>query len=223
MAKKMVLVDPKILETLTATRTDGPPVPDARIESLRKLNHEITEAATRPPETEQHPNDRATELQQLLFQFLKRYDQTKKPVAALPQPPPPPTTTEEIDDYVVKEVMDSVPSSLKKNAQLLLERLKRDKDITWNERGEIIYRGRLINQSNLTDLVNDVLRRRKSMPDPVGWQTFATALSAMNAPKDLIGNPQRKKFVETGKKEEEEAPKKKKKKSKMTTWEEIAS
>ena len=42
----------------------------------------------------------------------------------------------------------------------LLQRIKSHPDVTWNPRGEIEYQGQLIKNSNLTDLVNDVLRKK---------------------------------------------------------------
>jgi hypothetical protein len=40
--------------------------------------------------------------------------------------------------------------------------------------------------SNLVDLVNDVLRKRKYF-NPQGWETFGEALREANVPQDLIG------------------------------------
>jgi hypothetical protein len=48
-------------------------------------------------------------------------------------------------------------------------------DISWNEKGELKYKGETVQGSNVVDLVNDVLRKRKYF-NPQGWETFGEAL-----------------------------------------------
>ena len=49
--------------------------------------------------------------------------------------------------------------------------------------------------SSWTDLVNDVLRQRKSKFDPLGWEVFAEALQRRNVPRELIGNASRWDYI----------------------------
>ena len=76
-------------------------------------------------------------------------------------------------------------------ARRLIEHLKRD--ITWTARGELTHEGVPIVGSNVVDLVNDLLRKRKT--DPVGWQPFARQLRAINLPMELIGNTSREAYI----------------------------
>ena len=46
--------------------------------------------------------------------------------------------------------------------------------------------------SNVVDLVNDILRKRKT--DPLGWQPFARQLRAVNLPIELVGNVARRSY-----------------------------
>ena len=46
------------------------------------------------------------------------------------------------------------------------------------------------------DLVNDDLRKRKTF-EPLGWQKFACSLNAVNVPMDLVGNPDRRDYVQS--------------------------
>jgi hypothetical protein len=48
-------------------------------------------------------------------------------------------------------------------------------DISWNEKGELKCKGETVQGSNVVDLVNDVLRKRKYF-NPQGWETFGEAL-----------------------------------------------
>ena len=45
------------------------------------------------------------------------------------------------------------------------------------------------------DLVHDVLRKRKQS-DPVGWQPFAKHLKHINLPVELVGNVNRRQYMQ---------------------------
>ncbi|CAH1370740.1 unnamed protein product, partial [Tenebrio molitor] len=71
---------------------------------------------------------------------------------------------------------------------VFLKKLKNTPSITWDNRGVVSIENIVIPDSNVTDLINDILRHRKSMPDPKGWQIFAEALKSINMPFEVIGN-----------------------------------
>jgi hypothetical protein len=98
-------------------------------------------------------------------------------------------------DTVEVDVFDSVPKTFTRKAQLLMRRLRKQPEVRWNEKGEVILKGKHIPGSNLADLVNDVLRSRKTMTDPVGWEDFAAHLQVMNLPQEIIGNKSRMPFI----------------------------
>jgi hypothetical protein len=56
------------------------------------------------------------------------------------------------------------------------------------------YKGETVRGSNVVDLVNDVLRKRKYF-NPQGWETFGEALREANVPQDLIGHEDRWKYT----------------------------
>ena len=60
--------------------------------------------------------------------------------------------------------MDTVHKTMQAKARRLMEYLKRD--IAWTARGELIHEGVSIPGSNVVDLVNDLLHKRKN--DPTG-------------------------------------------------------
>jgi hypothetical protein len=64
-------------------------------------------------------------------------------------------------DLFDDEILESVPKTMKAKAQLLLKKIKSSPDISWNEKGELKYKGETVRGSNVVDLVNDVLRKRK--------------------------------------------------------------
>ena len=78
---------------------------------------------------------------------------------------------------------------MKRKAERLLGRLRSHPVVTWSLSGEISYRGTLVRDSSLVDLINDVLKKRQTAPNPREWKTFTTALRRINVPQDLVGQP----------------------------------
>ena len=78
---------------------------------------------------------------------------------------------------------------------MLTARLK--KMVDWNDRGELLHEGVAIPGSNITDLVHDLVRRRKTF-EPVGWQQLAGQLRGSNIPMELVGNVTRRQHMQKG-------------------------
>ena len=89
------------------------------------------------------------------------------------------------------DVVDTVPKTMQAKARRFMEHLIRD--VAWTARGEIIHEGVAVAGSNVVDLVNDLLRKRKS--DPTGWQPFVRQLRAINLPMELVGNVARRSYI----------------------------
>lgn len=192
-AKKMVLVDPRMLD---AVKTAGPPVPDATSESVRDMDEHMRNILDR---SDLHVDEKAQLYQQTLMKYLNRVNQFRhqplgtvelKSPSSLPPWSPPPHEQQTMR----KEVLHSVPKTLKKKAERLLDHIERNPDLAWNPRGEIEYQGQRIPDTNVVDLINDILRKRQQFT-PKGWETFATALRQSNVPQDLVGHPDRWAFM----------------------------
>ena len=93
------------------------------------------------------------------------------------------------------DIVEIVPKSLKPKALRLMKRLRNDPSIQWNDRGGLIIEGSAIPGNNMIDLVHDVLRKRKQS-DPVGWQPFAKHLKHINLPMELVGNVDRRQYMQ---------------------------
>ena len=202
-AKKMILVEPRVLESITRAQ----PVEDATNRDLKDTTRAMDDILNSDVDV----YDKANAYQQALWGFLQRYKQYKdRPLGKVELTS---GSKRAFDDVVgeaaaereeeegerstgvEKDVLTSVPKSLKAKAQRLLQRLKDNPDIKWNDQGELEISGRFIKRSNLTDLVNDVLRQRKTAPDPLGWEDFADVLRQSNVAQDLIGNPTRWNYI----------------------------
>ena len=207
-AKKMILVEPRVLEGMTRNQ----PIEDATNRDLKETSQSMKDILDSDGAA---AYDKANAYQQALWGFLKRFEQYKdRPLGKVqltsdsklnrttstsggdePTSQASGVESQEDESGVVRDVLASVPKSLRNKAERLLTRLKANPDVKWNELGELEYGGRVIEQSNLTDLVNDVLRKRKHSADPLGWDVFANALRQVNVAQDLIGNPYRWDYI----------------------------
>ena len=137
---------------------------------------------------------------------LKLYDQSftrylivhddyrPRPVVSKVSTSPPAVIETETKDAIEEEILESVPKTMKTKAELLVRKMKADPNIAWSEKGELKYKGETVRGSNVVDLVNDVLRKRKYF-NPQGWETFGEALREANVPQDLIGHEDRWKYI----------------------------
>ena len=89
------------------------------------------------------------------------------------------------------EIIDSVPKTMQNHAQLLIQKLKDHSDvISWNDNEQLVLEGSIVPKSNIVDLVNGVMRKRKGF-NPEHSNTFAKALAKINVPEDYVRNPDR--------------------------------
>ena len=90
-----------------------------------------------------------------------------------------------------KQIIDSVPKTMQNRAKLLIQKLKDHSDvISWNDNGQLVLDGSTIPNSNIVNLVNDVMQKRKGF-NPEHSSTFAKALAKINVPEDYVRNPNR--------------------------------
>ena len=102
---------------------------------------------------------------------------------------------EDNNDEENDTLSEIVANSLQLKARMLTARLK--KMVDWNDRGELLHEGVAIPGSNITDLVHDLVRRRKTF-EPVGWQQLAGQLRCSNIPMELVGNTARRQHIQKG-------------------------
>lgn len=90
------------------------------------------------------------------------------------------------DEPAPPEVDEDVIAAFPMTMQNKAKRLDRSRRID--------TRRRPIPGSNMTGLLNDMLRKRKKI-DPVGWQTFPQQLRCVNLPMELISNVDRQRYL----------------------------
>ena len=203
--RKMALVDPRLLEFLRP----APPLTNSLDRVLRGLDGEMSSVLDRNDLDE---GDKVKLYNQILLRYNtmanKRVKQPTRVVvvnddgtataaamrdAGTTQPA---ASSESLAaTRADADIVESVPKSLKSKADHLMKRLKNEPTIQWNDRGELILDGATVPGSNMVDLVHDVLRKRKQS-DPVGWQPFVKHLKHINIPMELVGNADRRQYIQ---------------------------
>ena len=78
---------------------------------------------------------------------------------------------------------------MQNRAKLLIQKLKDHSDIiSRNDNGQLVLEGSIIPNSNIVDLVYDVMQKRKGF-NPKHSSTFGKALAKMNVLEDYVRNP----------------------------------
>ena len=70
---------------------------------------------------------------------------------------------------------------------LLLRHLENNENLQWNKKGEIIYKGKLIQYSNILTLINHTIHDNDTS-EPIGMKSFYKVLENGNVPRTLIEN-----------------------------------
>lgn len=172
MAKIMHLVDPRMMEQMSA------PINPIH-HSINALDRDMQSILNR---TDLSDDEKVQKYNQVLQRYLEYHNHLRSPAPVDPAPTV-------VNNYQ-NEVISTVPKTLKRKAIALLERVQRHPDLSWTDDGEMIYQGEVFPGSHIVDLINDMIRPRKSF-EPHGWQVFAHALQQTNIPQDLVGNAQR--------------------------------
>ena len=98
-------------------------------------------------------------------------------------------------DSMVEDVLESIPKAMKVKAKWLLQRIKRSDAMGWNDKGELVMEGSPVQGTHLVDLINDVVRKRKTTPSATGWQEFAEGLRRLHVPQEVVGNSDRWDYI----------------------------
>ena len=82
-------------------------------------------------------------------------------------------------------LLDSLPKVARHRGRLLVEHMK-NKDIEWNEDGELLENGAVVSGSNIIDLFHFFTRDRPSIKPPNGAKKFADILQKTNVPMEAV-------------------------------------
>ena len=218
-AKKMILVDPLKLQR---TENISKPIRDGLATSISYLDQEMSDILSN-----NNIDDRtkAQAYQQILQRYIQQSEKyQRKPLGRLElssekkltnendklfkddkQNTPQDGNTTSGSDFNTR-VLKSIPNNLKGKASLLLDYLKANPDIEWDKKDQLIVNSQTVDGTNAVDLVNDLLRVRKTVRPPIGWDTLASTLKKSNIPREVIGNSDRWAWMERTRKDRRSTP-----------------
>lgn len=191
----MALVDPRLLESLAAPKRP----PSLPIKALSSLDAEMKEVVDRRDIDDEA---KVKVYNQILRKYVVYEDKANEPMAvqithSTPTRIGPPSShgREESNELSADQhILETVPKTMRRKAQLILEKIRKNTDMSWDDKGQLLVQGKTLEGSHITDLVNDVLRKRRR-PDPIGWEDFTKGLKSANVPRELVGNKDRWAFM----------------------------
>src|SRR5436190_3681747 len=169
-AKKMVLISPEVLQRLNN------PIKDNTLNNIENDMVNILQSNDLEDRT------KWAQYQQLLQRRQHFHDQLRQP-AEIPIIETP--NRKDTKEYFQEEILRSLPKALKTKGELLFKRLCTSDIINWDSCGRVSINSTVIPGSNITDLVCDVIRSKKSA-GPTGSRQFMEALDSINIPKAII-------------------------------------
>ena len=92
-----------------------------------------------------------------------------------------------VDVPVKPDLLTGLAPTYINKGKMLVQSIANNPDLQWNDKNEIIYKGRHIAGSNLVDLIH-TYAKPKSSQKPVGWRLFGRALIDNNTPRIALAN-----------------------------------
>ncbi|KAJ1150734.1 hypothetical protein NDU88_003523 [Pleurodeles waltl] len=191
-AHKMYLVPRQQLEQLGPSATDAW---DMRKNETQRLDAEIKAILNR---TDLKPHDKAGLYSGALQNFLQYYKQLNSEKNKLTlytpdaeQQPVPSVAPQDLGPSptpgaFVVDLLKNISQKYRGAAQMLLSIMTATKDlISWNDRGEFVYKGQPVAGSNMYDLVRGLTHGKtlSTQDAPRGWKQFLSAAAEPNIPQ----------------------------------------
>ena len=174
-AKKMILVDPRFIEKLTS----------ARDKVLNNIENEMdTILNSDKPDDEKAKLFAASAKRHLVINAADKETEIQREACQSTN-----TAT------VLNDIVTSMPTPHIRRAMKFAKFIQ-DNQINFNDRGELVHNNKVSENTNATDLLNEVIRRKQM--NSTGSKEFATLLNELNCPTELIGNPSYKKYMQSG-------------------------
>lgn len=197
--KKMVLVPAESADRLHQKSVN--PTPSDVMHSLDREMSAILK------NKEHDAREKWHQYQQTLQRYMHFANESRKPISYQITEEVIPATIPPVDgdgegerrvdhDHVRDMLLSSMPTSMKNSARTLYDHLAKrgEKSINWNDKGVVILNGSPLPNSNIVDLVDCMVRPRKTF-NPPGVEQFASALADLNLPTSFIANTRYRNFI----------------------------
>ena len=145
MATVMQLIDPKMLQVATPVHQVTDPIHPIH-RAMSTLDRDMQNIVERTDLTDE---EKVRQYNQILQRYLQYQDHLRTPAAPV---------SKNINKDMEQEVLSMVPKGMRRKAENLLERVKRQPNLGWNGRGELnMFNGELIQGTNIVDLIGDMV------------------------------------------------------------------
>lgn len=202
MAKKMLLVDPRMMQSLSSNNKD-PPVSDPLSDMLRRLDGDMERIMRN---SSLALSEKLARYNEILSDYLnKTQDYRERERAPLNElsvlrESMNPIGGDDVEGEAVgdggadvasgvgeDEMISLVSDRFRPKARRLFAFLRRQPNVSWNDRGEVKIDGRVHKGSHIVDLVSrSVKPTRARGTEPEGWRSFVDVLRRGNVPLDLM-------------------------------------
>ena len=92
---------------------------------------------------------------------------------------------ENSNDLTIGDILDALPKRYHQKAKAILTYMSRDHTLSWNDRGELVYKGTTIPKSHIVDLLKDTQYHHKNFT-PEGSTEFYEGLKEIHIPTTLL-------------------------------------
>ena len=176
-AKKMILIDP---DKFNQTKPLYPPIRDGLVKSILNLDDEMKYILTNNNIDER---TKATAYQQVLQRYIKQSDayenapyEKLKNISIGNNGSDKSFETNNLNEKnevkfndgetlrnskIEERVLKTVPKYLHGKASVLIDYLNNNPQISWDERDQLVLNGKTVLNSNIVDIINDLLRKKK--------------------------------------------------------------
>ena len=179
MAKKLALIDPKLLLDILAQRMPPAAPIDPQLSKVTETDHALNTLLS--GSEAQDPNYQLQKVNSL----LTKYQTHKSKFEHSPLPPlPPPIERDESDDGLI---IDTLPPTKRDTAANLLKYMRKH-GISWNDSGQISILDKALEDSNITDVVHSLVRQRPTKPGANHSAHIFDYLVSKNTPVELRGS-----------------------------------
>ena len=127
-------------------------------------------------------NQKVKSYHQTMQPYMDDYEKMVRPAALDPTAPGDKTTKPR---EPVNVLMAGMPDSYKLPTKAFISYLEQNPKITWTNDGALALDGTKVPGSNLVDIVNYAVRKRRAVSEPIGWAPFNAFLKRNNAPQEF--------------------------------------
>ena len=191
MAKKMVLVPVEMLKRLQQSR-DTTPLTDPLKEGVVRKMGEIRNIANDSSTSDETKAHRYRELYSSYTPLANKFLESRVRTVEKPTMGEKTKVGEEIQKDGgdnTDAALNMLPKTLRETGQHLLNELRRHPGrISWDDSNTVSIDGKVLQGSNISDLLGYVLRTIKSVKSPAHTSAFLHLLASINTPDELVRN-----------------------------------